>query len=278
MIVWTPSGFLSLDEMFSRVGLEMFGSQWTGNELLAGWALPPEYWRDQELSRKADALDRARERKGHSERAQKAAVSISGSPMGRSSSNSMHRLGKTPTRLIQDPDWRCETYVREYLEDKEAVARYQHVAKRIIESCWYGEYLIFESGPSGHFLPIDKTTIQGDAFQGIISDPWAPNRDRLKFISREDAAASTALVDSTAPGDAADQLKPAGDPKIDEAISAVYETAKGKPPNLNELVAPVKDKLREQGLSASKERIQKIAGNPKHSSRRGKSGVTVRKR
>jgi hypothetical protein len=79
----------------------------------------------------------------------------------------------------------------------------------------------------------------------------------------------------------AEDLRPAPFAKIDNAIAAVYDEAKAqgkKPPNLIEVVAPVKDKLREQRLSASRERIQEIARDPKHSSRRGKIGVTLKKR
>jgi hypothetical protein len=182
MIMWTPPGFLTLDEMFSRVGSQMFDSLWTGNECLAGMIQPPEYWRDQELARRSEAI----ERKAHAERALHTAASVGGSPFGRNSSNSIPRRRKTPVLpSIQGPDWRSETYAREYREDQEAAARYRRVAKQIIEMGWHGTYLIFVADPSGHFLPVDRTTIQSEAFQGVISKPGVPNRERLLFLYKD---------------------------------------------------------------------------------------------
>jgi hypothetical protein len=89
----------------------------------------------------------------------------------------------------QDPDWRSEKYVGKYLEDQRAAVRYQDAAKRIVEMGWRGEYLIFVADPSGHFLPIDRTMIQSEAFQGMISKPGAPNREQIYFVPHGHGAA-----------------------------------------------------------------------------------------
>jgi hypothetical protein len=71
--------------------------------------------------------------------------------------------------------------------------------------------------------------------------------------------------------DPAEDLRPAPLAKINNAITAVYDEAEAqreKPPNLNQVVAPVQRKLREQGLLASKSRIQEQAGHPIHAKRR----------
>jgi hypothetical protein len=80
-------------------------------------------------------------------------------------------------------------------------------------------------------------------------------------------------------GDPAEDLRPAPITKIDNAITAVYDEAeaqKKKAPNLNQVVAPVQRKLREQGLSASKSTIQKLAADAKHAKRRRKGGPTLK--
>jgi hypothetical protein len=90
---------------------------------------------------------------------------------------------------------------------------------------------------------------------------------------------SPAPSETEVASDAVDQLRPASMPKIDEAISAVYDEAEArgkKSPNLAELVAPVKLKLQEQGLRASKELIQDTGRDAKHASRRGQIGVTMK--
>jgi hypothetical protein len=185
MPIWTPPGFLTIDEMFSRVGLEMFPSQWTGHELLAGRVQPPEYWRDQELGRRAEAA----ERKAQSERAQKAAVSIGGNRWIESS-----RRFSTPESREPIPDWRSETYAIKYDEDKKAADRYQQVAKQIIEFGWRGEYLLHWLEPSGEFFAIEKVTIQSEAFQDMIFNPGTPGRERIYFIHHHEAASATQRV------------------------------------------------------------------------------------
>lgn len=40
-----PSGYLSLDEMYARVGSEMFQSEWTNEEPKIIVTLPSDYWR-----------------------------------------------------------------------------------------------------------------------------------------------------------------------------------------------------------------------------------------
>jgi hypothetical protein len=62
-------------------------------------------------------------------------------------------------------------------------------------------------------------------------------------------------------------LKSAPNPSIREAVDAVYGEIKasgGKPPNLNEIIAPVQRYLGEKGYQASGQQIQKIAGKKPH--------------
>jgi hypothetical protein len=184
-MIWTPPGYLTLDEMFSRVGLEIFRSKWTGREALAGYVQPPEYWRGFELSRKAQGI----ERKAHSERARRAAVSVSGAPMTRNTPDSSARSNPRPTTAPEIPDWRSETYDLEYLNDQEAKQRFLHVAKRIVDASWHGEYAVFLHQETGEFLPINKTTLQSDLFQQMIINPAQPGRERLLFKPRGNTAA-----------------------------------------------------------------------------------------
>jgi hypothetical protein len=72
--------------------------------------------------------------------------------------------------------------------------------------------------------------------------------------------------------------RPAGSPAIRDAIRAVYDEAERtgeKPPNINEIAAPVQAKLTADGRGASKRQIQKIADEPEFAARRGPLGVTI---
>jgi hypothetical protein len=73
-------------------------------------------------------------------------------------------------------------------------------------------------------------------------------------------------------------LKPANDGKIHETITAAYDTAAAtgqKPPNIKEIVAPVRAILRKRGYEASGRHIQELAGGARHAGRRRKPGPTV---
>jgi hypothetical protein len=66
-------------------------------------------------------------------------------------------------------------------------------------------------------------------------------------------------------------LRPAPVEVINNAIGAVYDDAdkdQEKPPNLNEVVQPVKVKLADLGFKASKRSIQDLASKEPHSNRR----------
>jgi hypothetical protein len=72
-------------------------------------------------------------------------------------------------------------------------------------------------------------------------------------------------------------LKMASDPRINEAITAVYDGLSdgAKPPNVREVVPPVQAILRVDGYYASGRRITELAGGEKHNLRRRKPGRTV---
>jgi hypothetical protein len=81
---------------------------------------------------------------------------------------------------------------------------------------------------------------------------------------------------ATAPESAA-TMRPTPESKIEEAISAAYDTAeqeKSKPPNLKEIAKPVQDALRAEGYEASGRRTQKIAEAEKFQRRRRRPGRT----
>jgi hypothetical protein len=66
---------------------------------------------------------------------------------------------------------------------------------------------------------------------------------------------------------------------IDGAISAIYDLANKqgvKPPNLREIIKPVQKWLAKyKGVTAKGSWIEQLAGEARHNSRRGKSGVMV---
>jgi hypothetical protein len=77
------------------------------------------------------------------------------------------------------------------------------------------------------------------------------------------------------------RLRPATDGQIDRAITHVYDAAEQnqvKPPNVNEVVAPVQARLVEQGRQASGEQIKRIAEAEKHKARRLPPGQRFSKR
>jgi hypothetical protein len=74
------------------------------------------------------------------------------------------------------------------------------------------------------------------------------------------------------------ELRQAPIDKINEAIGAVYDDAAAatqKPPNVKQIVKPVKSKLAAQGFEASGRHIQELAGAKVYKMRRRKQGPTV---
>jgi hypothetical protein len=77
------------------------------------------------------------------------------------------------------------------------------------------------------------------------------------------------------------RLRPATDGQIDRAITRVYDAAEQnqvKPPNVNEVVAPVQAILVEQDRQASGEQIKRIAEAERHKARRLPPGQRFSKR
>jgi hypothetical protein len=73
-------------------------------------------------------------------------------------------------------------------------------------------------------------------------------------------------------------LKPAPDGAIRDQIGSVYSDAEksgSKAPNLEELLAPVRERLKPLGYKVSRERIRNIASEPQFKSRRGPVGKTL---
>jgi hypothetical protein len=72
--------------------------------------------------------------------------------------------------------------------------------------------------------------------------------------------------------------RPASDRQIHDAITSVYDTAAEageKPPNLNEIVAPVQARLLAGGHKASGRHIKQLAEASHHAARRRKPGRTI---
>ncbi len=85
------------------------------------------------------------------------------------------------------------------------------------------------------------------------------------------------------PGDGAEipiqkRMRPAAEVEINAAITAVYDHAASnrmKPPNLKQIAKPVLAKLSMTDLTATKNRIERLADSPGHWNRRGKPGPRV---
>ena len=74
------------------------------------------------------------------------------------------------------------------------------------------------------------------------------------------------------------EQRPASDRQIHAAITSVYDTAAEigeKPPNLNQIVAPVQARLLAGGHKASGRHIKQLAEEPQHAARRRKPGRTI---
>jgi hypothetical protein len=74
-------------------------------------------------------------------------------------------------------------------------------------------------------------------------------------------------------------LRPAPESEIKDEIRRQYDkadSAKQKPPNVKEIVAPVQTELRIKGLDASGRQIQKFAEAEEFKNRRGKPGATLK--
>jgi hypothetical protein len=73
------------------------------------------------------------------------------------------------------------------------------------------------------------------------------------------------------------ELRPASRESIDKMIRKEYDRAEksgDKPPNVKEIIKPVQESLREEGLYASGSSIQDLAGK-KYKNRRRKPGATL---
>ena len=105
---------------------------------------------------------------------------------------------------------------------------------------------------------------------------WPELRNVRETTARPKAAPEASGVlesDSTE-----DQLRPANDHTVHEAITAVYDRAqadKEKPPNVKEIVIPVQAELRALSYYQSGRQIQKLAEAPQHKTRRRLPGATV---
>jgi hypothetical protein len=108
---------------------------------------------------------------------------------------------------------------------------------------------------------------------------WKQNRiNRFFDIRITQGSIEAWLAQAPAAPAQTESLRPAPDPKIHEAITAVYDeasTAGRKPPNLKQLGDPVRYKLNAQGLEASERHIQELASAERHKGRRRKRGTTV---
>jgi hypothetical protein len=74
------------------------------------------------------------------------------------------------------------------------------------------------------------------------------------------------------------ELRQAPESVIHETIKEAYDRAerdKQKPPNVNQIGAPVQNLLRGRGYTASKRRIKELAADQQHAARRRKAGPTV---
>jgi hypothetical protein len=110
-----------------------------------------------------------------------------------------------------------------------------------LEKLWPGQTVVL-----GHAAPVDAASASDD------------NNNRVDGVSED--------------------LRPASDPRIHTAITAVYdaaEQAREKPPNIRELPKPVREELRKTGHSASGNQIMRLADDEKHHKRRRKPGKTL---
>jgi len=174
-------------------------------------------------------------------------------------------------------DWRPADYSDPFVECPSEFRRRLKIALNHIQN----GMLLCASLALGNSL---ASTIKLTVFATWASAPspnWSlPKEFRLPSSGARTGYENQTLAASSSPNrSAANQLSPAPRLKVDEAISAVYDEAQArgeKPPNLAELVAPVKLKLKQQGLGAAKTKIQEIADDPKHADRRGDIGVTLK--
>lgn len=106
--------------------------------------------------------------------------------------------------------------------------------------------------------------------------PVADDETKVAPFVAQQPNANENLVPEPKPS--APELRRASDNKINEAISALYdetEARKEKPPNVKEVVLPVRSKLAVIGLEASGRRIQELAEADVYKKRRRKPGLTV---
>jgi hypothetical protein len=116
---------------------------------------------------------------------------------------------------------------------------------------------------------------------------WPPKHSSLPTAGHETSAVAVSPLQEKPPDlkktedeqqPSTPRLRSAPTDKIEVAIRAAYDDAQladQKPPNLKEIIEPVKRKLSAQGLEASGLRIQELAGAEVYKNRRRKPGATV---
>jgi len=92
------------------------------------------------------------------------------------------------------------------------------------------------------------------------------------------ASGDTGEADKGPPTQNPPELRAANDDRIHRAITEAYDEAENrgeKPPNVKEIPAPVLQILKADGYVTSAARIERLAGEDRHKTRRGKIGVRV---
>jgi hypothetical protein len=171
------------------------------------------------------------------------------------------------------PDWLEFTEAVKLTAKRWRLGINEETANQLFQACRDGRVRSrFPEMPLDQTIPLalwghlDPNVNPGGATERILS----------VLVNRRDLEAWWHDVEEESTGESLAARKPASERRIYAAITKAYDEAEdagSKPPNVKEIVAPVKAILNKAGYEASGNQIQKLAGDPQHAARRGKVGV-----
>ena len=186
--------------------------------------------------------------------------------------------------VLPSPEWLSLSQAARYVADRCGCSE-QEAKDALVQAGREGRLESKGSTPlSAHPDPRRREAHPRRRYEALRDVDWNNSIDwnASKIGSYSDVIINRLRIETwldQTPSDASmPQLRLAPPLKIDEAIALAYdeaESARKKPPNLKEIVAPVQAALRDQGLQASERQIQDRADADEFKKRRRKPGPTV---
>jgi hypothetical protein len=147
------------------------------------------------------------------------------------------------------------------------------VAEQIVRNVIEGGRVEVRAVPHGHIVPVILT----ERVQFLLNSLYARGHDDLEIDWNGLLVEGRKLIPIGMV--VTPRFGSASKDTIIREIRAVYDEAEntnGKPPNIREIIAPVRHALQAEGVDASGKHIQELASSDEFRKRRRKRGATVK--